>query len=199
MVQRGTWMVLGAIGIAILGLIPQASAQWLAGGPGATTAPGGAMINMNDPNTMKAMQDQLKAMQEQRRAGQAKQLQDSLGASDEEWKALAPKIEAVQEHAREVNSGQSMLMGVGFGMRAMGRVMDGDPNRVKSEVEKTAEELKSLLDDTNARPDDIKKAMAAYRDARAKAKADLDKARQELKELLTVRQEAVLLARGMLE
>ncbi len=192
MTHRGIGIVLVLIGFVALGLITQASAQWVVvnGAGGATTDPSGrTMINGGDPNAMKAMMEQF-------RARQAQQLKDSLGATDDEWKVLEPKIQKVQESSAAVSSGQTALL---FGGRGMSFPMGGDPTAPKSDVQKTAEDLKKLLDDKDSSPADIKAALAAYRDTRIKAKAALDKAREELRAVLTVRQEAVLVARGTLE
>jgi predicted S18 family serine protease len=66
-------------------------------------------------------------------------------------------------------------------------------------VEKKAQELSTLLQNKDAKPEDIKAALAAYRDARTKAKAELEKAQKDLRDLLTVRQEAVLVSMGTLD
>lgn len=64
---------------------------------------------------------------------------------------------------------------------------------------KASAELRTLLENKDASADDIKAKLAALREARAKTRADLEAARKELKEVLTQRQEAVLVTNGMLE
>lgn len=139
------------------------------------------------------------------RAQQAKQMQEALGATDEEFKALQPKIEKVQNLQRDVRGGGMFGMGRGQGRRPRGGdqtqptptpAPDAPP---QSETQKALAGLTKLLDNKDTKAEDIKTALTAYRDAKAKAKADLEKAQKELKELLTVRQEAVLVTRGLLE
>jgi hypothetical protein len=55
------------------------------------------------------------------------------------------------------------------------------------------------LDNADAQASEITQKLTALRDARAKAKADLESAQKDLKDVLTPRQEAVLVVNGMLE
>jgi hypothetical protein len=66
-------------------------------------------------------------------------------------------------------------------------------------VEQKSRDLRASLENKEAKPEELKAKLAAYREARQKAKADLTKAQEELRELLTVRQEAVLVMMGTLE
>jgi hypothetical protein len=75
--------------------------------------------------------------------------------------------------------------------------MRGD--RPMSVVEQTAGELRMTLDNPDASDQDIKSGVDAVRQARSKAKDDLAKAQADLKQSLTPRQEAVLIAVGLLE
>jgi hypothetical protein len=61
------------------------------------------------------------------------------------------------------------------------------------------EALQAVLDNKDSKPDEIKSKLDALRDARGKARDQLTKAQGDLKSLLTQRQEAVLVTRGMLE
>jgi hypothetical protein len=128
-------------------------------------------------------------------------IKDALGITDDaEFKVLQPKLEAVQTLSRQVRAG---------GMGMMGRMGGNRPGRgganppadapQLSDVEKKAQELSTLLQNKDAKPEDIKAALAAYRDARTKAKAELEKAQKDLRDLLTVRQEAVLVSMGTLD
>jgi hypothetical protein len=121
-------------------------------------------------------------------------LKEQLGVSDDEWKALQPKVEKVMDAQRDAMGGRGMGRG---GRRG------GDPNASPTApttpVQEKARELQSVLDNKDAKPEEIKSALSAYRDARTKARADLSKAQDELRELLTNRQESVLVMMGMLE
>jgi hypothetical protein len=59
--------------------------------------------------------------------------------------------------------------------------------------------LRTTLENENATADEIKAKLTAVRDTRKKAAAELEAARAELQKVVTVRQEAVLVAMGMLE
>ena len=67
-----------------------------------------------------------------------------------------------------------------------------------SPVAQASRDLQKAIEG-NASDDEYKAKLAALRDARAKAKAELTAAQKELKEVLTQRQEAVLVTNGMLE
>jgi prefoldin subunit 5 len=66
-------------------------------------------------------------------------------------------------------------------------------------VEQASEQLSTVLENTAAAPEDIKKQLTALRAAKEKAKQELAAAQQELRKLATVRQEAQLVLMGMLD
>ena len=72
-------------------------------------------------------------------------------------------------------------------------------NRELTEVEKIQDELQTLLENTAATPEQIKQQVTKLRAAREKAKQDLAKAQQDLRQILTVRQEAQLVLMSMLD
>jgi peptidoglycan hydrolase CwlO-like protein len=115
-------------------------------------------------------------------------IKEQLGSTDDEWKVLQPKIEKVMD-------AQMAGFGGGFGRRG-GNNADNTP---QTPTAKAQAELRELLQNKDASADDIKAKLTALREARAKTKADLDAARKDLKEVLTQRQEAVLVTNGMLE
>ena len=134
------------------------------------------------------------------------QMKDELGASDEEMAALSPKIDKVMQLERDARGGG------GFGRRGRGGGPGGNggpggpggappvaTTAEMSPVQKANTDLRTLLEDKDAKADDIKAKLDALRAARAQAKQDLTAAQQELKGLLTQRQEAVLVERGILE
>jgi Spy/CpxP family protein refolding chaperone len=61
------------------------------------------------------------------------------------------------------------------------------------------EALKTVLASEGASATDIKAKLEALRDTRKKAAAELDQAREELRKVLTLRQEATLVMVGVLE
>jgi hypothetical protein len=142
---------------------------------------------------------------EERTAAMSKMMQERMGATDDEWKVLQPKIQKVRDLQQASGGG----FGGGFGMRGNRGNRPGggadaapaaDPNAPKpSDAQKASQDLRKLLENKDAKPEDLKAALKTLRDARAKAKAELDKARKELQEVLTVRQEAALVSAGVLE
>jgi len=124
-------------------------------------------------------------------------LKEELGATDDEWGVLQPRIEKVRQLERDAST-----RGSRFGRRS--RNNNADPaanpsNQNPSPVQEKAQALRQLLADKSSSAEAIKTAVAELRDAKAKAHADLKKAQDELRDLLTPRQEAVLIMAGMLE
>ena len=66
-------------------------------------------------------------------------------------------------------------------------------------MQEASRELRDALEDEAAPAEQIGEHLEAYRDAREEAEDNLESARGELKELLTPRQEAMLVLAGMLE
>ena len=67
-----------------------------------------------------------------------------------------------------------------------------------SAVETAADVLQKVLESESAKPEEIKAKLTGLRAAREKAKQDLAKAQQDLKQILTVKQEATLVLGGIL-
>ena len=138
---------------------------------------------------------------------------------DKEWAVIQPLIEKVTDAQRAVGMLRSGggFGGGGFGGRQRGGGNGGggnggggnggapaggdqgtpNPNRPTPAPEAT--DLKTALDADATTDDVIKAKLAALRDARKKAEADLDAAREDLKKVLTLRQEAVLVNMGILD
>ena len=141
-----------------------------------------------------------------------KRMQESLGATDEEWKVIGPKLEKVTQLTR---SSRAMGGGMRFrGRRGGGRRGGGEGGEDRrprgegaegrrrpepSAVQKASTELRKTLDNEDANVADVKAKLAALRAARVKAKAELAKAQKELQSVLNARQEAILVLRGLLE
>lgn len=128
-------------------------------------------------------------------------MKETLGVNDEEWKVVEPKLTKVVTLTFESRLGGLGGMGGLFGGGRGGRGADAATSRPAptTEVGKAGAELGKVLADKEAKGEQIKTALQALRDARAKAKAELEQAQKDLREVLTVRQEAILVASGMLE
>jgi peptidoglycan hydrolase CwlO-like protein len=121
-------------------------------------------------------------------------MKEQLAVNDEEWKVLQPKLQKVMEARRDAG-------GFGFfGSRGRGPGGgDRGSDQPQSAAQKASTELRTTLDNKEAKPEEIAAKLKALREAREKAKADLTAAQKELKEVLTQRQEAVLVMMGQLD
>lgn len=143
-----------------------------------------------------------RARMEQFRLRMQERMREQLGASQEEWKVLQPRIEKVQQLQRQVRGG-FRAFGRRMGRRGRrpgeGQRPEGAAEREQTEVEKKTEALRNLLEDEASGAGAIKAALGALRKARQKAQQELVAARKQLRGVVTVRQEAQLVLMGMLE
>ena len=123
-------------------------------------------------------------------------IQQQMGVSDEDWKAIEPKLQAVMDAQRDATAGGRGGFGRGRGRRGGG---GGQANAPQSDVQKALADLQTTLDNKDASADEIKGKLQAVRDARNAAKEKLTKAQTDLQSVLTQRQEAVLVEMGMLD
>jgi len=119
-------------------------------------------------------------------------IKERFGSTDEEWKAIEPLINKVNEARMAAASGMRGMFGGG---RTRGG--GGDQGR-RFGPEPTAEET-ALSDaiEKDASKDDLKAKMAAYRKAKAAKEEELKTAQDNLKKVLTTKQEAVALEMGL--
>lgn len=129
---------------------------------------------------------------EQIRQRNLARIRGALRATDEEWDVLQPKIEKVQALSAAVRGGGRMWARRGAAPRAA----DAPP---PTELEKATEELQATLTEEDAKPQDIRRNLAALRKAREKAKQELAKAQKALSEKLALRHEAQLVLLGLLD
>jgi len=122
---------------------------------------------------------------------------EALGATDEEWKVLGPRVQKVQTLSAGLRVGRMSMWG--RGRRRPRAADDAAPERERTALEKAAEALREILAKEDAKPEDIRVGLKAYREAREKARQELAKAQGELREIVTARQEAQLVLMGLLE
>jgi hypothetical protein len=136
-------------------------------------------------------------------------MQELFGATDQEWKILGPRVTKVMELSRQVGGGGRGGMMFG-GMRGRGGPQGGPgggrfggrpgaPDREQTEVEKITEELRTLLENTAATPEQIKTQLTKLRSVKEKAKQQLAVAQKELRQIITLRQEAQCVMMGILD
>lgn len=167
-------------------------------------------------------------------------LKQRLGASNDEWKTLSPKVEKVTEARRDLGGpGERMgppMMGAdrhgGPGEEGMGgrgrpeggerrergdrperpdrpegaRDRNGPPDRegegeppAESEVAKAQHALREAVDSDTASAEDVAAKLAAYRQARDKAREQLKTAQKDLQAAVTPKQEAILVSMNILD
>lgn len=123
-------------------------------------------------------------------------LKEDLGATDEEWEVLEPRIQAVRE------SQMKLFMGGrgGFGRRGGGQSGPGGPGMGGQNMQMPeADELRTALQNKEAAAEDIQAKLDAYRAARKVVEEQVKTAREELRQIVTPRQEAVLVINGVLD
>jgi hypothetical protein len=123
------------------------------------------------------------------------ELKDRMAATDEEWKVIEPKLTKVMETRFEAGGG----FGFGGGFRGRDRGNDSQSPSDASPVRAAQRDLDQVLSNKDASAEQINAKLTALREAREKAKATLAAAQKDLKEVLTQRQEAVLVMRGYLD
>ena len=113
---------------------------------------------------------------------------ENLGISVAEWKVVQPKVQAVMDNRISGTSGMMSFFG-GRGSRGRG----------DSSTEKTpTSELRDLLEKDAPSKEEIKAKLAAYRADRKAREAKLNKAQEDLRQLLTLKQEAQTVLSGLL-
>ena len=138
---------------------------------------------------------------EQMRRMMTERMRERIGATDDEWKVMEPRLQKVMDLSRQLNAGGRMGMFFGRGGRpgrGPGQEPAGAPEREVTPVEKASEELQALLENESAKPDQIKAKLTALRTAKEKVKQDLAKAQQDLQKILSVKQEATFVLMGLL-
>jgi hypothetical protein len=177
-----TSLLMGSLSVSVLAQTPPAG-----GKPPADN--GGGRRNFDPSQFRQRMLDRLKT---------------ELGATDDEMQALGPKIEKVMQLQRDASGRGSFFGGSrrsGFGGNSSGgSTATPSANAPKpSDVQQKSSELRTVLENKDAKPEEIKAKLDALRAAKAQAKSQLAAAQAELRGLLTQRQEAVLVENGMLD
>ncbi|OHB68013.1 MAG: hypothetical protein A2Y76_09525 [Planctomycetes bacterium RBG_13_60_9] len=134
-----------------------------------------------DTNSMVEWQAILKEQMAWQQQRVFENLRRQLRISDEEWTVIKPRLQAVYDLVHP-----QPQMGPGNA-------------RPTTEIEQRSRDLRELLRDEKAPADQIKAKLTAYRAAREKTAQELIRARQSLRLLVTLRQEAVLVLNGLLD
>jgi hypothetical protein len=146
----------------------------------------------------------------QMRQRRMERMKEQLGVDDQAWKVMEPRLTKVMELNLQVagNPGRMFFGGIrgtrgGPGGQQGDRQGDrfrppGMENRELTAVEKAEQQLQTTLENQSAAPETIKAQLTAVRNEREKARQELATAQQQLREILTVKQEAQLVLMGQL-
>ena len=115
----------------------------------------------------------------------AQRLKEGLGCTDEEMEVIGPRVQKVVE--AQAGARMRGFMGMG-GPRGPGAPSDPEGAALRTAI---------ASEDTPKA--DIEAKLKAYRDSVKKKEAALTKAREELREVVTLRQEAQLVLMGILD
>jgi hypothetical protein len=131
-------------------------------------------------------------------------LKDELEVKDDEWSALQPLIQKVMDARRAVDGDRIRGFFRGGGRTGSDNNNSGDNGGRRragfggfSEPSPEAEALQKAIE-SKASNSEMKAALAKYQESRKAKQAELETAQANLKKVLTVRQEAILTARGLL-
>lgn len=190
--------------MAVVGLTAVLGSQWaMAQGPGGAGRLGGNF----DPAEMQARM--------------AERMKETLSATDEEWSVIEPRWQAVVQAQREQMTSRARGM---FGRRGgadrsqgagQGRPQRGGQDRPQGDDQdrpqrgqrpgfqggETSPEITALqeaLDAEDTSPAALQAKVEAVRAMRAKQASALQSAQAKLREVLTVKQEAILVLQGTL-
>lgn len=174
-------LLAGTAALLSLGLTQTSLAQQDNGGP----PPGGGRRNFDPAQFRQRMMDNLKEQLEV--------------TDDAEWKAMEPLVQAVMEARMASMSG--MGRGMFGGARRRGNDGGGDqPQRrgpFGQQPSAEAEALQRAID-SKAPKAEVKAALEKYIAYRKAKQADLERAQEQLRKVLTSRQEAIATLDGLL-
>jgi hypothetical protein len=131
----------------------------------------------------------------------AERMMERLGCTAEEWAVIGPRYEKVTTLSREISGGgmRGMFGGGRGGRGGEAPGAGGAPAGEPSAVQKATQELQAAVENEASTPEQIKLKIKALREAREKAKQELAKAEVQLREVLSLRQEAILILQGTLQ
>ena len=136
------------------------------------------------------------------RARMNDRIKTELKASDDEWTVIQPlleKVQTLQFASRPSFGGGNRRRGEGGNNQAAPSASPSPSNRPERAGSAEAAALKTAVETDGTSDDVIKAKLQALREARKKNAGEITQAREDLKKVLTLRQEAVLVNMGVLE
>jgi hypothetical protein len=128
------------------------------------------------------MQNVVSQAQEKKQKNQLASLQQQLGATDEEWAVLSPKIKKIL----------NLQMALGTNVQSPQFAIISSKIVEAADLNKASQSLRSVLKNKTSDADAIHEALAVWRTAHEKGQRDLATAQKDLTEYVTRRQEAIL-------
>jgi hypothetical protein len=179
----------------------------------AQTGPGGGFLGANrqvDPSMIaQAIAQGINGAQQR----QLTQLKTALGMTDDEFQAIQPLVQGLLQAQANARMSQARTQ-LGSAMRgraaqqaaangidisAISDALNSYTNGAAPDpVAVATAELQSAVNDPNSSPDLLAAKLAILRAAKSKAAEDLTVLQNQLKQLLTQRQEAVCVMRGLI-
>ncbi len=132
------------------------------------------------------------------RKQQAERLKTALGMTDEEFTAISPKLDQIRKTERDANN-RLYNFGGGRGGRGGGGGFGGaGGDQTPSDVQTKGKALQDAIEQ-KASDGEVLAKLEDYRSAKTKAKEELKKLQDDLRQFISKRQEAVLVANGVME
>ena len=126
-------------------------------------------------------------------------IKERFASTDDEWKAIEPLVTKVNEaRMASMAGGMRGMMGRNRAGGQGGQGGQGGAPRFGPEPSAEETALSDAIE-KDAAKDDLKTKMAAYRKAKAAKEAELKTAQENLKKVLTTKQEAVALEMGLVQ
>lgn len=143
----------------------------------------------------------------------SERFKETLELNDDEWKVIGPKVTKVLEMSFQQRGNPMRMLGGRSGMQGP----PGQPGQPGQQGQRqfsqrlnnlafpsgtgdeSMQELQKLLENKNASTAEIKTLVTKVRKEREKMEQEKMTAQKELRELLTVRQEAILISMGLLD
>ena len=174
-----SYMSLAILGLVVTGMVVFSSLYSNAQGPEGRRGMRGGRF---DPGQM--------------RERMLERVKTELGATDEEWTAIKPLVDNVMEKQRETRE----YSGMGGFMRRRGPGgPGGDRPDFQRETAPEIEALEKALESDETPAEDLKLKLDNYRKARQTAEDNLKTAREELRSVLVLKQEAKMVLMGLLD
>ncbi len=122
----------------------------------------------------------------QHRKHDIEDIQDDLNLADDKWKALEPKVEKLMDLHDELSPHG-------------GPPRHDQDGKASNPVQAALHDLREVIDQKDARPEEIKAKVEAYEKAKANAAVEMKKAEEEIKTGLSPLEQAILIAHGVLD